>query len=324
MVEFFSPDNESEVKRRRLMAEQIRQQAMPKPTEVVSGYAVPQSPLAGLASMLSQGVAGYQSQKADEIEQNDAKMRQQFLLDAIKGAGGDSGLLAEALMSNPAYVDQGIKLYGDTIKKQEMTPYQEESINIRREAMQQKEDEKAQKRADMMDAEGRRATHAFSENSQTRAKIDELLANETGIDKVTGLSSYLPNVSDSARNAQADIDTLKARSAFGGLQEMRMNSPTGGALGQVAVQELEMLKNAEASLQTAQSAEEYTRSLKEYKAALDAADKAVAEAYRDRYGEYPNGYIAPTAGVDATDPRVQKAKELGYTDEEIAAYLKGR
>lgn len=118
MVEFFSQDNANEIKRRKLMAEQLRAQSqIPQQTQIVSGYAVPQSPLAGLASMLSQGVAGYQEGQAAELEKKDTDMRQKFLMEAIKGSGGDSGLLAEALMSNPAYVDQGLKMYSDSVKR---------------------------------------------------------------------------------------------------------------------------------------------------------------------------------------------------------------
>lgn len=144
-----------------------------------------------------------------------------------------------------------------------------------------------QSRDDQLNAEAEkgRALSALRENMQTSSKIDEILNNKSGLEGITGLSSILPNIPGGASaNAQADLDTLKSRSAFGALQEMRTNSPTGGALGQVAVQELQMLKDAEASLQNAQSQPEFEKALKEYKLGLQAADKAVKDAYRNRYG----------------------------------------
>lgn len=143
------------------------------------------------------------------------------------------------------------------------------------------------------------ASYQIGENQTTIDKIDELLNNKKGLDAITGLSSYLPNVSESARNAQADLDTLKSRSAFAGLQEMRANSPTGGALGGIAVQELDMLKSAEASLQEAQSPEEFEKALRNYKSALSLANKTVRESYQSVYGEDlpPTGVVGDSTSV---------------------------
>lgn len=48
---------------------------------------------------------------------------------------------------------------------------------------------------------------------------------------------------------EGDLKEIKARIGFGELQEMRLNSPTGGALGQVAVQELTYLQNSLGALE---------------------------------------------------------------------------
>lgn len=48
---------------------------------------------------------------------------------------------------------------------------------------------------------------------------------------------------------EGDLTELKAKIGFGELQEMRQNSPTGGALGQVAVQELKYLQNSLGALE---------------------------------------------------------------------------
>lgn len=51
-----------------------------------------------------------------------------------------------------------------------------------------------------------------------------------------------------ARTLAATIETIQANLGFDALQEMRQNSPTGGALGQVAVQELVALRATVANL----------------------------------------------------------------------------
>lgn len=64
---------------------------------------------------------------------------------------------------------------------------------------------------------------------------------------------------------QADLrgtlETIEANLAFGELNEMRQNSPTGGALGGIAVRELDLLGATIANLKQAQSPEQLRRNL---------------------------------------------------------------
>lgn len=64
-----------------------------------------------------------------------------------------------------------------------------------------------------------------------------------------------------AFNLNKTIDPIKANIGFAELQAMREASPTGGALGQVAVQELNMLQSVLGSLDTAQGQDELLKSL---------------------------------------------------------------
>src|SRR3546814_10033930 len=89
---------------------------------------------------------------------------------------------------------------------------------------------------------------------QTVQLIDNILAKRNDLAGVTGMGrvgSMIPGT-DWADLA-AKLDTLKGRSAFGALQQMRANSPTGGALGQVSERELYLLQNAAPQLQQSQS-----------------------------------------------------------------------
>lgn len=95
-----------------------------------------------------------------------------------------------------------------------------------------------------------------------------------------------------AFNLAQTILTIKANVGFDRLQQMRDNSPTGGALGQVAVQELDALQSSIANLNQAQNGEQLERNLKKviehyggWKRAVqqaNAADSRVQELL-DRY-----------------------------------------
>lgn len=65
-----------------------------------------------------------------------------------------------------------------------------------------------------------------------------------------------------ARDLDAKLTSIKANLGFDRLQQMRDASPTGGALGQVAVQELVALQSTVASLDQLQSPEQMRAALK--------------------------------------------------------------
>lgn len=78
---------------------------------------------------------------------------------------------------------------------------------------------------------------------------------------VTGAAaSYIPGTQ--RKDMENIVETIKANIGFDKLQQMREASPTGGALGQVAVQELVALQASLGSLSLDQSREEFARSLK--------------------------------------------------------------
>lgn len=84
--------------------------------------------------------------------------------------------------------------------------------------------------------------------------IDEAITQASG-SGTTGLAGAtiggIPGTA--AYDLKRTIDTIKANIGFQELQAMRAASPTGGALGQVAVQELEALQSTLGSLRTSQS-----------------------------------------------------------------------
>lgn len=77
-----------------------------------------------------------------------------------------------------------------------------------------------------------------------------------------GLGSMTSGIpGSSARDLSAKLQTVKANLGFDRLQQMREMSPTGGALGQVAVQELQALQATVSSLDQGQSPQQLAESL---------------------------------------------------------------
>ena len=96
---------------------------------------------------------------------------------------------------------------------------------------------------------------AFNLIKETQEDTADPLFSVTG-----AAASYIPVT---LRKVMENIvETIKANIGFDKLQQMREASPTGGALGQVAVQELVALQASLGSLSLDQSREEFARSLK--------------------------------------------------------------
>jgi len=81
-----------------------------------------------------------------------------------------------------------------------------------------------------------------------------------------------------ARDLAGKLETIKANLGFDELQKMRDASPTGGALGQVAVKELIALQSTVASLDQGLSEAELKKSIKKIKQHYDAWYEAVLKS----------------------------------------------
>jgi hypothetical protein len=123
----------------------------------------------------------------------------------------------------------------------------------------------------------------------------------------TGYGAVLSNwPATAARDFKGQIDTIVANLGFDELQEMRQNSPTGGALGQVAVQELDMLQKTKASLDQAQSPQQVIRALQEldrfYAEAVPRRQRAFEETYAPLAQRRSGGQAQPQGGQDMPRP----------------------
>lgn len=138
--------------------------------------------------------------------------------------------------------------------------------------------------------------------------------------KTGKLASNVPGTD--AYNLSRLLDTVKANVGFNELQSMREASPTGGALGQVAVQELESLQATKGSLDIGQDAELLEKSLMNIIADTDNTVNSMYDAYERDYGagsvsreplyDLSAVYAAPPEAIDvlrqnANDPAARRA-----------------
>ena len=126
-------------------------------------------------------------------------------------------------------------------------------------------------------------------------KIDEAEKLISG--RTTGVGSYLSVIpGTNARELSTALGTIKARLGFDQLQQMRNASPTGGALGQVAVKELEALQSAVASLDQGLSPDALRQNLRQIRDSYtrwqeSALGKLPAERQRPDVGGAGSGGV---------------------------------
>jgi hypothetical protein len=113
-------------------------------------------------------------------------------------------------------------------------------------------------------------------------------------DKTVGLvgigASKIPGTD--AYTLKNTLNTIQANLGFDRLQAMRDASPTGGALGQVAVKEIEFLQKTIASLDQGLSKEELKTNLAEIKASYTRLQGILKESLAEKATASPR---APTA-----------------------------
>lgn len=132
------------------------------------------------------------------------------------------------------------------------------------------------------------ATSAVKTVSNTMSAIeqavDRLLANEEGLNGVTGLvGGRTPALTDAARKAQADLEQLKNLAFVQGLTELRAASKTGAGVGNVTNKEGDRFENLKASLDRTQSLGDMIASLKRLKDSAQFTTATMKEAYDDTY-----------------------------------------
>jgi hypothetical protein len=132
------------------------------------------------------------------------------------------------------------------------------------------------------------ALRAVETNSTSLANDLNALYNHPGLGGITGLiAGRTPNLTGSAREAQALLDNIKAKGTFAVLQAMRDASKTGGALGNVSNFEVKKLEDAFGALTQTQDTASVKRALQRIISDIEGTIARVREAYDTTY-EYRN------------------------------------
>lgn len=159
-------------------------------------------------------------------------------------------------------------------------------------------------------AEKARASQALSDSMtiDLNNAIDRAVSRTSGA--TAGAGAYLSMLPGSqARNLQGDLDQIKAIIGFEQLAKMREASPTGGALGQVAVKELDFLQSVRGKIDQLKSPKELASTLGEIKQSINRLNMAMR-------GINPDD-IKPQAATGA-----QQAAPQAETAEQMFARLK--
>jgi len=87
-----------------------------------------------------------------------------------------------------------------------------------------------------------------------------------------------------AHDLQGTLETIKSNIGFDRLQEMRANSPTGGALGQVSEMENKLLQSVWGALNQSQTEDQFVKNLEAVRAQTKESWKRILDAYEKDYG----------------------------------------
>lgn len=120
----------------------------------------------------------------------------------------------------------------------------------------------AQVEADAKGKSGGPSSYAIDSALRAVEAVNEVLPNVNWLTAggVGSLSKFVPGTP--AADVRADLERVAGNVAFNALQAMREASKTGGALGQVAVKELELLTAVEGSIRQDQSPPNLRKNLK--------------------------------------------------------------
>jgi hypothetical protein len=159
------------------------------------------------------------------------------------------------------------------------------------------------------------ALQSMSSDLDRLAVSANQILNHPGLAGITGLRGAVPDIPGTqAADARALLNKLKSQVGFTVLQNMRNNSKTGGALGQVSDNEGKRLENNLASVESAQSIDQMRRELQGIVDYVNGSKDRLSAAYESTYGEGTPAAAPQPEGMTPTvpafhDPEKQKRYE---------------
>ena len=123
-----------------------------------------------------------------------------------------------------------------------------------------------------------------------------------GLGGSAGVNALLSGIPETkAYNLDATIDTIEAAIGFDELQQMRDNSPTGGAVGNLTERELALLSSLRGSLKQGQSPEQLRGNIDRAISELEKISSERQAAFRRQYGEGRSATGARTPSLAEID-----------------------
>jgi hypothetical protein len=158
---------------------------------------------------------------------------------------------------------------------------------------------------------------AYTTVNNRLSDIKRFKAHPAATRVIGPLDAFTPNFGR-ARGAQQIYDTLVASATFDALQEMRINSPTGGALGNVSDADIRLLKESIGALGQAQNEEDFFESLRIYEDRLKQVRDRLVNRYRQSYGyRLSKDWKPPVTSSQPRTPTKAGRKAGGFTVTEV-------
>ena len=141
---------------------------------------------------------------------------------------------------------------------------------------------RAQKDASFSDAQSQ-FDAAYTTVKNRLSDIKRFRAHPAANRVIGPIDAFTPNFGR-ARGAQEIYRSMVAAATFDALQEMRTNSPTGGALGNVSDTDIRLLKESIGALGQAQDEKDFYESLDIYEDRLNQVLGRLEKRFRESYG----------------------------------------
>ena len=155
-------------------------------------------------------------------------------------------------------------------------------------------DPKTKQKRDAAFPKSKMAFESATHDIGTLIRDLEELRSHPGLASITGgIEGRLPSFRERSTGAQALLDRVLSKGQLRSLTQLRENSPTGGALGNVSNQDLQVLRDAFAAFNQSQGAEDFKRRIDQTINDLRFTDQRLRAAFEEEYS-YRN---APAAGA---------------------------
>jgi hypothetical protein len=150
-------------------------------------------------------------------------------------------------------------------------------------------------------AKNRGSMESFTAKTDNLIRSLERLRSHPGLDRIIGpIQARTPTLSKEAGSAEALLKNILAQGQFRELQEMRANSPTGGALGNVSNFEVKALQDAFAALDPIQDEQSFRNAIDLVIQQLRDSSGIVQRAFDETYS-YRNEQGAAGAASSVDD-----------------------